>query len=65
MRPGTAAPTIRFDTADAAWLAAYTHLLAGVSELALAFDPTPQIARVIGVADAAPALPGDASSRAH
>jgi hypothetical protein len=49
---GTAAPTIRFDTADAAWLAAYTHLLAGVSELALAFDPTPQIARVIAARQA-------------
>jgi hypothetical protein len=33
-----ATPTIRFDTADAAWLAAYTHLLAGIGELVVAFD---------------------------
>lgn len=47
MRGDTAAPTIRFDTADAAWLSAYTHLLAGIGEFVLAFDPTPQIARTI------------------
>jgi hypothetical protein len=31
--------TIRFDTADAAWLAAYAHVLAGVADLVIAFDP--------------------------
>lgn len=39
--------TIRFDTADAAWLAAYAHMLAGFGELVLAFDPTATIARVL------------------
>ncbi|MDJ0630777.1 MAG: hypothetical protein QNJ44_21145 [Rhodobacter sp.] len=39
-------PVIRFDTADAAWLAAYTHFLSAFAELVLAFEPTDQIARV-------------------
>ncbi len=39
-------PVIRFDTADAAWLSAYAHLLSGVSEVVLAFHPAPSIARV-------------------
>lgn len=30
---------VRFDTADAAWLAAYAHLLGGLSDLVMAFDP--------------------------
>ena len=38
---------IRFDTADAAWLAAYAHLLAGFSDLVLAFDPTVAIDEVL------------------
>lgn len=37
---------VRFDRADIAWLAAYTHLLSGISELVLAFDPTDVIADV-------------------
>ena len=37
---------IRFDSADADWLAAYVHLVSGVSELVLAADPTPAITRV-------------------
>jgi len=37
---------IRFDSADADWLAAYNHLLSGMSETALAVDPTPSITRV-------------------
>jgi hypothetical protein len=53
---GTTAPTIRFDTADVAWLTAYTHLLAATGELALAFDPTPQIARTIAARQAMAAL---------
>jgi len=40
------APVIHFDTADAAWLAAYTHFLTGFAQLVLAFDPTESIARV-------------------
>lgn len=39
-------PVLHFDTADAAWLAAYTHFLSAFAELVLAFDPTDQIARV-------------------
>ena len=33
--------TVRFDTADHAWLTAYTHMLSGVANLFLAFDPAP------------------------
>lgn len=39
-------PEIRFDAADAAWLAAYTHLISGSSEMILAYDPEPSITRV-------------------
>jgi len=38
--------TIRFDTADAEWLAAYVHLLSGTSEMVLAVDPTSAIRTV-------------------
>jgi hypothetical protein len=40
------APAVRFDAADVAWLMAYTHLLQGISETILAYDPTAAIARV-------------------
>ncbi len=43
--PATPAPTIRFDGADAAWLSAYTHLLGGLSDIILAYDPTLPITR--------------------
>jgi hypothetical protein len=39
--------TIRFDTADAAWLAAYAHLLSGLSEAVLAVGPAEAIGRVL------------------
>jgi hypothetical protein len=39
--------TIRFDTADAAWLAAYAHLLSGVGEAVLAVGPSEAIGRVL------------------
>ncbi len=39
--------TVRFDTADAAWLSAYAHLLSGVSDVVLAFSPTAAITRVL------------------
>ena len=46
--PVPAAPiTVRFDTADAAWLRAYAHLILGVSDVVLSVDPTEAIARVI------------------
>ncbi len=38
--------TIRFDTADADWLAAYVHVLAGSAELILSVDPTPAIKNI-------------------
>lgn len=37
---------VRFDTADVAWLRAYAHLLAGISEVVLAYDPTEAISTV-------------------
>jgi hypothetical protein len=40
-------PVITFDSADAAWLAAYTHFLSGFASTALAYDPEPAIQRVI------------------
>lgn len=48
--------TIRFDTADAAWLAAYAHLLSGVSEGVLAVAPAQAIGRVTEARDAMAAL---------
>ncbi len=39
--------TIRFDVADAAWLAAYTDLLTAVCDMVQAYDPTAPIARVL------------------
>lgn len=39
--------TVRFDGADVKWLAAYTHLLSGISELVVAFDPTEAITSVL------------------
>ncbi len=44
--PTTPAPVIRFDAADTAWLSAYTHLLGGLSEMILAYDPTAPITRI-------------------
>ncbi len=44
--PGATGPVIRFDAADAAWLSAYTHLLAGIAEVVLAYDPTASIDRM-------------------
>ena len=52
------APTIRFDTADAAWLAAYTNFLSAFAEVALAYDPAPAIDRVIAASAAMTALHG-------
>ncbi|WP_231486659.1 hypothetical protein [Paracoccus pantotrophus] len=47
--PPPAPPVIRFDRADAAWLAAYTHLVSGGAELLLAFDPTPSLEKVFAM----------------
>ncbi|MCP3971878.1 MAG: hypothetical protein GY717_16460 [Rhodobacteraceae bacterium] len=55
LRPGEIDPSalpdsliVRFDTADAAWLRAYTHLISGIAELVVAFDPTDVITEVLG-----------------
>lgn len=48
--------TVAFDTADAAWLSAYAHLLSGVSELVLAFSPSATIDKVITATAAMEAL---------
>lgn len=52
-------PVVKFDTADAAWLAAYTHFLSGFAATALAYDPEPAIQRVMDSSDAIYALWGD------
>ena len=51
-------PIVRFDTADAAWLAAYTQFLSAFSTIVLAFDPAPVVQRVIASTDAMQALWG-------
>ena len=45
--PGTPAPVIRFDAADAAWLTAYAHALQAVSQMVLAYDPTEPLTRIL------------------
>jgi hypothetical protein len=45
--PALPLPVIRFDAADAAWLMAYAHLLSGISESILAYDPAASIDRVL------------------
>ena len=52
-------PVIRFDTADAAWLSAYTNFLSGFASTALAYDPEPAIQRVMDSSAAIYALWGD------
>ena len=52
-------PVITFDTADAAWLSAYTHFLSGFVSTALAYDPEPAIQRVLDSSAAIYALWGD------
>ncbi len=42
-----ALPTIRFDVADAAWLAAYADLLTGISDVIRAYDPTEPMTRIL------------------
>ncbi|MEE9454489.1 MAG: hypothetical protein V3V13_08935 [Paracoccaceae bacterium] len=50
---------VRFDTADVAWLTAYTHLISGISELVVAFDPTQAITQVLEANEKMMALRGD------
>lgn len=42
---------IRFDSSDAEWLRAYTHLIEASTELVLAFDPEPALAQRIKLAN--------------
>ncbi len=51
-------PVITFDTADAAWLSAYTHFLSGFASTTLAYDPEPAIQRVLDSSTAIYALWG-------
>ncbi len=39
-------PLVTFDSADVAWLQAYTHLISGMSSAVLAYDPTDAIKRI-------------------
>lgn len=54
-----AAPVVRFDTADAAWLSAYTHLLQGFAGLARAYAPAGAVDRILSARDRMHALWGD------
>ncbi len=56
---GAGQSPVRFDSADVAWLSAYTHLLSAVSELVLAYDPTTSIASVMSSDAAMRDLLGD------
>ena len=47
---------------DAAWLSAYTHLLQGVGDLVLAYDPTEPITRISAAHDKIVSLGGAAPS---
>lgn len=55
--PAQPLPVIRFDTADAAWLTAYTHLLSGLSNTILAYDPAAAIDRVLAARKAIKVAP--------
>lgn len=51
-------PLVRFDTADAAWLSAYTHLLQGFASGVRAYAPAAAVDRVLGDSAAMHALWG-------
>ncbi|MCF6305674.1 MAG: hypothetical protein L3J33_09910 [Rhodobacteraceae bacterium] len=54
---------VQFDTADVAWLTAYTHLISGISEMVIAFDPTKAIETVMQSVNAMEQLRGSALVR--
>jgi len=60
--PTAPTPVIRFDRADAAWLSAYTHLLEGVANIVLAYDPTDALTRAAATSDGIAALSPPAES---
>ena len=49
-------PTVRFDVADAAWLAAYADLLNAFCDMALAYNPTEPLTRIIAAHDTMAAM---------
>lgn len=49
-------PTVRFDVADAAWLSAYADLLSAFCDMALAYNPTEPLTRIIAAHDTMAAL---------
>jgi len=51
---------VRFDTADVAWLTAYTHMVSAAGEMVVAFDPTESIETVMGANYKMIELRGDA-----
>lgn len=53
-------PTILFDTADAAWLLAYTHMLSTAAEMVLAYPPADAIVEVGEATRALREVAGDA-----
>ena len=58
-QPAPGEMVIRFDTADAAWLEAYTHLLAGIATTIQAYDPGPATDRIVQASKEVYALWGD------
>ena len=51
---------VRFDTADVAWLTAYTHMVSAAGEMVVAFDPTEAITNVMNANAKMIELRGDA-----
>ncbi|MES2145766.1 MAG: hypothetical protein V4516_15765, partial [Pseudomonadota bacterium] len=51
-------PVIRFDTADGAWLSAYTNFLSAFVTLAQAYDPAPAIDRILASSEKMKAMWG-------
>ncbi len=51
---------VRFDTADVAWLTAYTHMISAAGEMVVAFDPTEAIETVMSANYKMIELRGDA-----
>ena len=49
--PPLSLPTVRFDVADGAWLAAYADLLNAFCDMVRAYDPTEPLARIISARD--------------
>ncbi|MEO8241743.1 MAG: hypothetical protein ABI832_05480 [bacterium] len=54
--PSAALPVVRFDVADAAWLAAYADLLTGLCDVIRAYDPTEPLTRIVTARAALAAL---------